>query len=49
MIVPTDVFHLAIGMCGSADVTANATVGSEICEIVSQRNVGVDMASGTEC
>jgi len=36
-------------MCGSADVTANVMIGSEICDIVSQRNIGVDTASGTEC
>jgi hypothetical protein len=49
MIVPTDVFHLVIWMCGSAAVTANATIGSEICDIVRQRNVGIYTASGTEC
>jgi MinD superfamily P-loop ATPase len=49
MIVPTDVFLLVIWMCGSADVTANVTIRSEIFDIVSQRNVGVDTAPGTEC
>ena len=36
-------------VCVSADVTANVKIGPEISEIVSQRNVGVDTASGTEC
>jgi len=49
MTFPTDVFHLVIWMCGSANVTANVTIGSDSCDIVSQRNVGVDTASGTEC
>jgi hypothetical protein len=49
MTVPADVFHLVIWMCGSANVTANVTIGSDICDIASQRNVGVDTASDTEC
>jgi len=36
-------------VCVSDDVTANVKIGSEISENVSQRNVGVDTASGTEC